>query len=385
MTETRKRFAIDVTGLASGLRTGVQNVLWALVYGAVESESHLNGGVVFYDRSGKFNKEIFKMVGDAYIAFSPFGNSRIGTKLNRAIIKSNVLRRFKLNKRINLVWNYDIFDQPEMEGAIYVHDLLPIEHPEWFEDDIIDATKKLLEFAKNNAKHVMCNSFDVQKRVSDYCKFELNRVKVIYPSINQTYFDCADIKKCGEVLKKYGLDDEKYVISSGFIDPRKNLVSQVKAFAKYCYDSKSQINYVLTGNKNSLSLPVLNAINSLGLDGRIRFIGFVPTCDLSILLKNSECVMYCSLAEGFGLPIIEAMASGALVVTSNTTSMQEIGKDRAVLVDPYSVDSIAKGLEMSLNMNAKDRARIINENLEYASRFTDLCFYEKFSRSFNQE
>ena len=170
--------------------------------------------------------------------------------------------------------------------------------------------------------------------------------------------------------QKYSLTKGGFLLSTGYLDPRKNLLRKIEAFGIHVQRTGSSLKYALSGLKTSLSSDVLDLIEKPHLKDKVLFLGYLSTNDLKVLMGASTSLMYCSIAEGFGLPIIEAMASGAPVITSHTTSMLELAEGRAELVNPEDVDDIARAID---TVAATDRKLIdarCHENVEYARKFT---------------
>ena len=149
------------------------------------------------------------------------------------------------------------------------------------------------------------------------------------------------------VSSQYGIGQKPYVFFAGEIGPRKNLENLIRAIAQLKVMPKcKEIELVLVGDRRATGylsyLEIL--IEDLGLAGDVRWLDFVPRSHLRYLLKSARLSAYVSLCEGFGLPIIEAMACGTPVVCSNVSSMPEIAGNAAVIVDPRDVGQIADGI-----------------------------------------
>ena len=148
------------------------------------------------------------------------------------------------------------------------------------------------------------------------------------------------------VRERYGLHG-RYILYVGTIEPRKNLVRLIEAYARLRARGLPH-KLLLVGQRGWHDRPIYARVEQLGLGDDVIFTGYVPTADLPALYNLAEVFAFPSLYEGFGLPIIEAMACGAPVVTSCASSPGEIAGDAALTVDPLSVEALAVALETAL-------------------------------------
>jgi alpha-1,3-rhamnosyl/mannosyltransferase len=204
----------------------------------------------------------------------------------------------------------------------------------------------------------------------DFESIDPVRVHVAYPGITADYFFPVSDFEVKPVLQKHQLQSKKYVISSGFLDPRKNLKRQIEAFGIYNQKNNLGFKYALTGLKNNLSEDLIKLIESPHLRDSIVFLGYVSSQDLKVLVSQSAALMYCSIAEGFGLPIIEGMALGVPVITSSSSSMKELAENRCVLANPLEVDSIIQAIGQTLEMSDDNKSIMLSSNQVYAAQFT---------------
>ncbi len=366
----KTKIAFDISGLSWKYRTGVQNLYWAFVdaFAANTRYSELFD-ITFYDRSGIFNHQVAKLIPRNYYSLTPKLFSNRLHRPMQLVIGSGLVPIPKLQNCINHVWNWGIFNPPLARASITIPDLLPLEYPQWFSPRLIKKTEKAIEFAQRDAEFINCISYDVKDRLSTYANLDPNKIRVIYPGISRDYFTDVSPQTQNTVLAKYQLIKGEYLISSGFLDPRKNLKNQIEAFSIYIQKKKTPLKYVLTGLENNLSQEIIQLLAKPFLKERMIFLGYVPMSDLKVLISASACMMYCSIAEGFGLPIIEAMALRAQVITSDSSSMRELGQGRAQLVNPEDCESIASAIERTLEPQDDVRSRLL-ANQQYAYSFT---------------
>jgi glycosyltransferase involved in cell wall biosynthesis len=150
------------------------------------------------------------------------------------------------------------------------------------------------------------------------------------------------------------------------VQPRKNYERLIQALSQL---PDRQVHLVIAGGRGWLHGPIYAAVDSLNLKDRVHFIGFADDADLPALYSAAKCVAFPSLYEGFGLPVLESMACGTPVVTSNVSSLVEVAGNAALLVDPYSTERIASALIWLLT-DEELRAKLIAEGFKQASRFT---------------
>lgn len=196
------------------------------------------------------------------------------------------------------------------------------------------------------------------------------KVEVIYPGTDlQAPTDAAGESNVASLLAELDLP-ERYILCVGTWEPRKNLPRLIKAFHRLRRKCEEQnIFLCLSGVKGWKYREAEQLIKPLGLEGRIRTLGYVPRQCLPDLYARSLMFVYPSLYEGFGLPVLEAMACGAPVITSNVSSLPEVVGDAALLVDPLSVDDLAGAMERLMD-DEELRAQMIQRGFAQARRFS---------------
>ena len=168
---------------------------------------------------------------------------------------------------------------------------------------------------------------------------------------------------------------EHYLLYVGTIQPRKNLLRLIDAFAEVVKGTYSDaalaqhLTLVLAGKRGWLTQEIEQRAASHGIAERVRFIGYVADEDLPALLQGAHAFVFPSLYEGFGMPVLEAMAGGTPVLTSTTTSLPEVAGDAALLVDPQSSQAIATGITHLITDPAL-RQRLSDRGKQWAQRFT---------------
>ncbi|HHS50409.1 MAG TPA: glycosyltransferase family 1 protein [candidate division Zixibacteria bacterium] len=166
------------------------------------------------------------------------------------------------------------------------------------------------------------------------------KVRVVHNGVDER-FTPAPLSEIECIRVKFGLP-ERFILFVGTLEPRKNVQRLVEAFAEIRHRVPQKL--IIAGGKGWLYDDIFASVRQLGIEDSVMFIGYVPFEDLPALYSSADVFCYPSLYEGFGLPVLEAMACGTPVVTSNLSSMPEVAGDCAILVDPSSAESIADGL-----------------------------------------
>ena len=234
------------------------------------------------------------------------------------------------------------------------------------------------------AKKVICVSFATKNDLTKKLGVPEDKIKVIYEGSEAEIFNLKfEIFNFEKVKRKYSIRGD-YFLSVGTLHPRKNLVRLIEAFSRFTKSADGipvgNIQLLICGKKGWGYQEIFEAPKKYGVEEGVRFLDYVEFADLPYLYAGSMALVYPSLYEGFGLPILEAYSAGTLVLTSNISSMPEVGGDEAVYIDPFDVVDIARGLSevVKINQNlglreekiAKERLWLRNFTWEKAARET---------------
>lgn len=194
------------------------------------------------------------------------------------------------------------------------------------------------------------------------------RIAVTYEGVDLDFF-CPEAAKgrVGEVGARYSVR-RPYVLYVGKLEPRKNLPTLIKAFASIARQFPDH-QLVLAGNPGWDFQAIYETAACIPLRERIRFTGFVAEADLPALYAEADLFVYPSSYEGFGFPVLEAMACGTPVITSNVSSLPEVAGDAGLLVDPLDVVALVDAMRQVLG-NSMLRQQMRAKGLEQARRFT---------------
>lgn len=212
--------------------------------------------------------------------------------------------------------------------------------------------------------------------ISDFMKNDLHqafgvsleRIVVVRPAVDHGIFK-ADIPEAVRkaVRKKYGLDGG-YIFSLSTLEPRKNFVRLIEAYASLPGDIRAGFPLVIAGGKGWKNKDIFDRVARLGVEKQVRFPGYVDEEDRAPLYREATMFALPSLYEGFGLPVLEAMACGTPVLTSPGGALPEAGGEAVLYVDPLDSESIARGIS-SLLTQPDLRGRLSQAGLKRAAEF----------------
>ena len=196
------------------------------------------------------------------------------------------------------------------------------------------------------------------------------KIVIVPPGVDITTFQVSYSKDAlQQVRTKYQLSDN-YILYMGTLEPRKNIERLVQAFAQLLQQNEFQkYKLVLAGKKGWRYDSIFEQIKTLGIEDKIIFTGYVAEVDKAAIYQMAKLFVFPSLYEGFGIPIVEAMAAGVPVITSNVSSMPEAAGDAALLIDPFSVEQIAIAMQKLLTDETL-RQLCIARGYEHCKLFT---------------
>lgn len=239
---------------------------------------------------------------------------------------------------LHVQYNSPFFHKGKL--VVTIHDLGFLHLPGSFSRKESVRLRVLTRFTAQRSDRIITGSDYSKKDIIQRYGMEAEKVKVIPYGVSPLFGPDKDPRKIREILKKYKIP-EKYVLSVGRLNPRKNLVSLAKAFHLLKVKHPLPHKLVIVGIEDYNTSKILQSIREID-KGDVLFTGFVADEDLPYVYSQAEVFIYPSLFEGVGLPVLEAMRSGVPVVTSNTTSLREIVKDAAVTLDPLDVEALAQ-------------------------------------------
>ena len=250
-------------------------------------------------------------------------------------------------------------------SVVTVHDLSFFRDPSWFVVSRAIYYRAAVGRGALNATRLIADSQATADDIMKYLGVHALKIDVIPlgvdPQFRPASADCSQA-----VRAKYGLP-ARFFLYLGTLEPRKNLPRLIEAWSRIA--KEADIDLVIAGRNGWKFAPIHLAIRKSPASTRIHCPGFVAPDDLPGLLSAATAFVWPSLCEGFGLPVLEAMACGTPVLSSNTSSIPEVTGDAALLVDPMDVDAIARGM-LRLVRDEKLHDRLRAAGPEQARPFT---------------
>jgi glycosyltransferase involved in cell wall biosynthesis len=289
-------------------------------------------------------------------------------------------RYFPLFSIESLIGEMDIFHstnfvspyQKRGKSVITIHDLgFMISPQEWPNRHVQTYFRKWVPLCAENADLLIADSQNTRKDIIKLLEIPEEKIRVIYIGIDEIYQPGKHKNKPLSLLKKL---PRKYILFTGTLEPRKNLTRLIQSFSLFKKEGGKE-KLVIVGEKGWSYESIFEAVEKLNLEKEVIFAGYLPQEDLASAYQGASLFLFPSLYEGFGLPPLEAMASGVPVVASRTSSLPEVLGEAAILVDPYNIEEIAQAMKNVLR-DEDLRLSLIEKGLARAKLFS----WEKAAR-----
>lgn len=227
-----------------------------------------------------------------------------------------------------------------------IHDFAYIIHPETAQPELRRYLGRVVPRNVRRATHIHVNSSATQHDLERLLGVARQRSTIVYSGSGSDYWPRSDAA-VAELKARLGLPN-RYLLNVGTVQPRKNIVRLLQAYA-LLRDDAAAVPLVIAGKRGWLAEPIYAAVETYNLQDRIIFLDFVAEADLPTLYSGAAAMVYPSLYEGFGVPIVEAQACGTPVITSNVSCLPEVAGDAALLIDPHDVTALAAAMRRVLS------------------------------------
>jgi len=349
------RIAIDGTTLCAsdGSRgAGIEHYTWNIVSALIKAAKGHELFIATPPALTRVRKAELEALGPNVTLISSYGPklsfvSRHGIlPLRMGIRRPDVL--FSPFGQVPLAWRG--------KTVITVHDLAIYEHPEWFEDRQDFSTRVLVPKSLERADAIIAVSKATQSKLHELFPFTDGVTHVVHEGVdlNDAY---SALEQMDPVSSRFPYDRD-FVLYLGTVEPRKNLIHAFKAFDKFLQSRPEQageVRFIIAGKKGWHTTEIENELMRVNHSwanvepsGVIQFLGPVTEQEKWTLMARAACLLYPSYDEGFGLPVLEAMAVGTPVITSTRGALPEVGGDAAMYFEPEDVEGMSLALTQCL-------------------------------------
>lgn len=308
--------------------------------------------------------------------------TRFPSTLLKSVWRSKWMIKDLLNHKIDLYHglSHEIpvgIEKTKIKSVVTMHDLIFERYPKQYNPIDVFTYRKKFKHACRTANKIIAISEQTKTDLIEFYKADERKIEVCYQSCNPSFYEKHTVDELEFVRKKYNLPP-KYFLYVGSIIERKNLLKLCKAI-HYLKD-KINIPLVVIGNGSDYKKQVVDYVASNNLSNKIVFLSdtheaksspeFQSAQHFPAIYNMAECMVYPSIFEGFGIPVLEALAAGTAVITSNISCLPEAGGDAAYYINPFDVEEMANGLSTVLD-DENLRKQMIEKGYAHAAKFTN--------------
>jgi len=270
---------------------------------------------------------------------------------------------------------FDLFHSPDFvlppldqaAGLLTVHDLSFMKHPHGAVPKLRRWLNKVVPRSVARAQHILADSASTKQDLETLLGVPPAKISVVGAGVEARFKPVTDTARLAEVRAAYNLP-ERFILSLGTLEPRKNFVGLIQAF-DHLQAGNPNLHLVIAGGKGWLYDDIFAAAARSPATKRIHLIGFVADEDLPALYTLAHVFAYPSHYEGFGIPVLEAMACGTPVVTANNSSLPEVAGEAALLIPASDIKAIVGAIDQVCT-DSSLREKNINNGFAQAARFT---------------
>lgn len=256
---------------------------------------------------------------------------------------------------------------PKVPTLLTVHDLSFLHYPETFPAALVNYLNSVVPWSVGRATHILADSEATKLDLVGLWHVPKDKITVLLSGVNGRFQPVHNAAKITAVQQKYSIGNAPYLLSVGTIQPRKNYQMLIRAFRPIA--EQFPHNLIISGGKGWLFDEMMAEIETQRLTERVHFIGFVDDDDLPALYSGADLFLFPSLYEGFGLPLLEAMGCGTPVISSNASSLPEVGAETAVYLSPHDEQAWTATI-LDLLQNDQKRTALAQKGISHAAQFS---------------
>ena len=261
-----------------------------------------------------------------------------------------------------------LIKQAARRTVVTIHDLIGVVFPKHLSLPSRVYWSKWLPFVNGSADLIIADSECTKKDIIHYMKIDPRKIRIVPLAVDEKFSVQKDKHEIKNILHRYSIL-QPFIFFLGNVEPRKNLLRLIKAFTQLKRERKIEHHLVIGGSRSWNYPELAELCKHSGIMEHIKFVDYINEDDLIGLYQASSLFVFPSLYEGFGLPILEAMACGVPVITSNLSSMPEVGGDAVYYINPYSEEEIANAIYYVLS-NQEVWQELRQRGFEQVRRFS---------------
>jgi glycosyltransferase involved in cell wall biosynthesis len=253
-------------------------------------------------------------------------------------------------------------------AVVTIHDIIHLLYPEYLPSPLAFLyAQRMIRRSLMRGDRIIAVSQNTRSDLMDYFQVGGEKIEVVYNGVAERFTKPLERNEIARRLEPLGVA-RPYLLFVGNPKPHKNLANLIRAFARSLEQRPFEGRLVCVGDRGNRDLRLRRLADELGLGERLQLVGHVDDDALTALYQGASLFLYPTLYEGFGLPVVEAMASGVPVVTSSTSALREVARDCAELVEPLDVEAIARAISRCMG-DQDHRERLTRAGRKRAQEF----------------
>jgi glycosyltransferase involved in cell wall biosynthesis len=377
------RVAIDMRWMIPGMAGGLENLARSFMHHLITIDRYNRYTAILparsrydFDLRGHDNVRIVSR--DSISAYFDRARRRISRALHARLRLDHwespevVNLRFARSLDAEIAYSFPGYIHPDVYPLRQVLMVPDIQHeffPEFFSEQALEERRRLYGDSIRRADHICAISEFTRQTLIERLGVAPDKITAIPLAADPIFTTCREPRGDAVRLGKYGLQPGQYLFFPGHTWHHKNHTAAIDALRVLRDRYGLTPTLVCTGGAREAQPLIEQRITASGLQNQVRFLGYCTHDDLPALYRGAKCLIFPSLFEGFGMPVLEAMASGCPVVCSNTTSLPEIAGDAALLIDPSNGDELAEAIYRLIREDEL-RAELISRGVRQAAQFS---------------